>query len=147
MFTVRSMSHISSTDTLKSISFAYFYSIMKYGLILWGNSPNSKMIFTLQKRTVRIIAGVKSMTSCRNLFMSLEILPLLCEYIFTLMNVVANNQEHFQTNLAMHSVNTRNMDHLHRPTANLYVFKKKKVYSAGIKNFHHSTIKSQKSYE
>jgi hypothetical protein len=82
------------------------------------------MIFTLQKRTVRIIADVKSRNSCRNLFMRLEILPLPCEYIFTLMNFVVNNQEHFQTNSVIHSVNTRNRDHLHRPTANLSCFKK-----------------------
>jgi NADH:ubiquinone oxidoreductase subunit B-like Fe-S oxidoreductase len=30
---IRSMSHISSTDTHKSIYFAYFHSIMKYGII------------------------------------------------------------------------------------------------------------------
>jgi hypothetical protein len=57
--------------------------------------------------------------------MSLGILPLPCEYIFTLMNFVVNNQEHFQTNLAIHIVNTRNRDHLHRPTANLFMFSKK----------------------
>jgi hypothetical protein len=84
---------------------------MKYGIVFLANSPISKIIFTLQKRTVRIIAGVKSRTSCRNLFMSLEILPHPCEYIFTLMNFVVNNQEHFQTNSAIHSVNTRNRDH------------------------------------
>jgi hypothetical protein len=80
------------------------------------------MIFTLQKRIVRIIAGVKSRNSCRNLFMRLEILPHPCEYIFTLMNFVVNNQEHFQTNSAVHCVNTRNRNHLHRPTANLSCF-------------------------
>jgi hypothetical protein len=89
---IRSMSHISSTDTLKPIYFAYFHFIMKYGKIFLSNSPNSKMIFTLQKRTVRIIAGVTSRNSCRNLFMGLDILPLPCEYIFTLMNFVVNNQ-------------------------------------------------------
>jgi len=52
------MSHIGSIDTLKSIYFAYFHSIMKYGIIFWGNSPSSKMIFTLQKRTVKIIGGL-----------------------------------------------------------------------------------------
>jgi len=55
------------------------------------------MIFSLQKRTVRIIAGVKSRNSRRKLFISLEFLPLPCEYIFILMNFVVNNQEHFQT--------------------------------------------------
>jgi IS1 family transposase len=128
------MSHISSTDTLKSIYFVYFHSIMKYGIIFRGNSPNSKLIFTFQKRTVRIIAGVKSRTSCRNLFMSLESLPLPCEYIFTLMNSDVSNQEHFQTNSAIHSVNIKNRDHLHRPTANLSCFQKS-VYYADIKIF------------
>jgi hypothetical protein len=43
-YAIRSMSHISSIDTLKSIYFAYFHSIMKYGIIFWGYSPTSKMI-------------------------------------------------------------------------------------------------------
>jgi hypothetical protein len=123
-YAIRSMSHISSTDTLRSIYFACSHSIMKYGIIFWGNPPNSKMIFTFQKRNVRIIAGDKSRNSCRNLFMRSEILPVPCEYIFTLMNFVINNQEHFQTNSAIHSVNTSNKDHLHRPTANLSCFPK-----------------------
>jgi hypothetical protein len=55
------------------------------------------MVFTLQRRIVRIIAGVKCWNLCRNLFMRLEMLPLSCEYIFTLINFVVNNQERFQT--------------------------------------------------
>jgi hypothetical protein len=70
---------------------------MKYGIPLGSNSPNNKMTFTLQRRTVRIIAGVKFKNSCRNLFIRLEILPFPCEYIFTLMNLVLNKREHFQT--------------------------------------------------
>jgi IS1 family transposase len=105
---------------------------MKCGIIVWGNSHNSEIIFTLQKRTVGIIAGVKSRNSCRNLLMTLEILPLPCKYIFTLMNFAVNNQEHFQTNSAVHSVNTRNRNHLHRPAANLSCFQKI-AYYAGIK--------------
>jgi hypothetical protein len=123
---------ISSTDTLKSIYFAYFHSIMKYGIIFWCNSPNSKMIFTLQKRTVRIIVGVKSRNSWRNLFMRLEILLLPCKYIFTLMNSVVNNQDIFWTNSAIHTVNTRKRDQLHRLTANLSHFQKSAYYT-GIK--------------
>jgi IS1 family transposase len=80
------------------------------------------MIFTLQKRTVKLITGVKSRNSCRNLFMRLETLPLPCKHIFTLMNFVINNQERIETNSTLHSVNTRNRDHLHRPTAKLSCF-------------------------
>jgi hypothetical protein len=131
-YAIRLVSNISNIYTLKSIYFPYFHSIMKYGILFFfGNSPNSKMIFTLQKRTVRIIAAVKSRNSCRNLFMRLEILPLPCEYIFTLMNFVVNNKEHFQINSAIHSVNTRNKDRLHRPAANFSCFQKSPFY-AGI---------------
>jgi hypothetical protein len=44
---------------LKSIYFAYFHSKMKYGIIFWGNSSDSKKVFTLQKKIVRIILGIK----------------------------------------------------------------------------------------
>jgi hypothetical protein len=62
-----------SFDTLKSIYFVYFHLIMKCGIIFWCNSTSSKIIFTLQKRTVRIIVGVKYRNSCRNLFMQIHI--------------------------------------------------------------------------
>jgi hypothetical protein len=55
---------MSSTDTLKSIYFVYFHSIMKY--CFGGNSPQNKMIFTLQKRTVRIIADDKAKEFMQN---------------------------------------------------------------------------------
>jgi hypothetical protein len=61
---IRSISHISGTDTLKSTYFAYFHSIMKYGIIFGSNYPNSIM----RERTVRIIADVKWRNSCRNPF-------------------------------------------------------------------------------
>jgi hypothetical protein len=33
---IGSMLHISNTDTLKSVYFAYFHSIIKHGTIFWG---------------------------------------------------------------------------------------------------------------
>jgi hypothetical protein len=55
-----------------------------------------------------------------------------CEYIFSLMNFIVNNQEFFQTNSAVHSVNTRNKHQLHRPIVNLSCFQKSAFYT-GIK--------------
>jgi hypothetical protein len=50
-YAVRLMFHISNITTLiKSIYFVYFHSILKYVIILWGNSCNSWKIFTLQKK-------------------------------------------------------------------------------------------------
>jgi hypothetical protein len=74
---------------------------MKCEVIFRFHSANNKMIFTFQKRTVRIIVDVKSRNSCRNLFMRLEIVPLPCEDIFIFF---VNNQEHFHTNSAIHNL-------------------------------------------
>jgi len=49
------------------------------------------------------------------------------------MNTIVNNQEHFQINSAIHSVNTTNRDRLHRPRA--YISFSKSAYYTGIKIF------------
>jgi hypothetical protein len=129
--------------TLKSIYFAYFHSLMKNGIIFWGNSSDSKKVFTLQKKTLRIMVGIKPRNSCRDLFKKLQILPLPCEYIFSWLNFIISNQGHFQTNSVVHSVNTRNKHRLQRPIANLTGFQKSTYYS-GINIFNNlpSSLKS-----
>jgi hypothetical protein len=87
---------------------------MKYGIIIWGNSPNSILIFALQKRNVRIMADAGAPCAC----------------ISSLTNFVIDNLEYFLTNLAVHNVNTRNRDHLHRPIANLSCFQKVHTFLA-----------------
>ena len=80
-YAVRQMYHICDENTLKSIYFAYFHSITKYGIIFWGNSSNSKNVFTFQKKVIRIKVGAHSRTSCRSLFKNLETLPVSSQYI------------------------------------------------------------------
>jgi hypothetical protein len=55
------------------------------------------------------------------------------EYTVSLMNFITNNEEHFQTNADVHSVNTRHKHYLHKPTANLLCIQKSSY--AGIKIF------------
>ena len=133
-YAVQMMFHISNNVTLKSIYFAYFHSIMQYGIILGGNSSNSRRIFTLQKKLIRIMVSAHTRTPCRSLFKNLEILPVPWQYIFSLMNFLVDNQENFKTNSSVHSINTRNKDHFHRPFTNLSCFQKSAFYS-GIRIF------------
>jgi hypothetical protein len=80
------------------------------------------------------MAVAQSRTSCRSLFKQLEILPVPCQYILSLLNFIINNQGIFQTNSSIHDINTRNRPYLHRPNANLSRFIKSMFYS-GIKIF------------
>jgi hypothetical protein len=119
---------------------------MKYGIIFWGNSSNSKKVFTSQKKTVRITVGTKPQIPCTDNIIIIQIIPLPCEYIFSLLNFVINNLEHSQTNPAIHCVNTRNKHHLRRPPANLTCLQKSTYYS-GIKVFNKlpASLKSLKN--
>jgi hypothetical protein len=48
-----------SVNTVKSIHFAYFHSITKYGIIFWGNSFNRGKIFTLKKKLATRMSGAQ----------------------------------------------------------------------------------------
>jgi len=45
-------------EVLWMVYFAYFHSVIKYGIILLGNSTNICRVFTLQKRIIRIMSGI-----------------------------------------------------------------------------------------
>jgi hypothetical protein len=125
-YAIRLMVCISNINTFKSIYCAYFQSIIKYELTVWGNSSNSGKTFTLQKKIVRIMAQPR--TSCRSVFKQSEILPVSCQYILSLMNFTISNQDKYQTNSSTHNINTRNKQHLHRINAKTSFFFSKKVH-------------------
>jgi hypothetical protein len=127
-YAVRSVSHISSIETLRSLHFSHFHSVMKYGIIFWGNSHVYRKTFTLQKKIFRFVASVKTRNSCRSLFKRLEISSLPREYVCSLINFIVNNQGYFQSKSAVHRVNTRNRHHLYIPAANLSCFQKNACY-------------------
>ena len=64
---------ISVILILKSIYYTSFHSVIKSGIIFWGNSSNSGKIFTVHKKIVRIMVGAQPRTSCRGLLKHLEI--------------------------------------------------------------------------
>jgi hypothetical protein len=73
-YDIRSVYHTSSISTLKMICFAYFNSKLEYGIIFCRNSTDSKRVFQLQKKIIRIMTGSNARATCRPLFDSLGIL-------------------------------------------------------------------------
>ena len=98
-FAIRSVKHYVSQQSLKTIYYAYFHTIMSYGVIYWGQLPSSSKVFLLQKRMIRTMMSCGGRDSCRGLFSELGILTLPSQYIFCLLLFVVKNGKLFSLNM------------------------------------------------
>ena len=131
-YAISYVQHFMSEDTLRSIYFSHFHSILSYGVIFWGYSAQCSNIFKIQRRIIRIIMNARNRDSCRHLFKNLNILPLKSQYIFPFYNQLPKNRDLYELNSEIHSINTRFSSDLHTPTANLTCFQNGPFYF-GIK--------------
>jgi len=96
-YAIRHVKHFIIQDTLRTIYFSYFQSILSYGIIFWGNSAYSSNIFKIQKRIIRIIMNGRNRNFCSQLFKKQKILPLKSQYIFSLPLFVAKNRDLYES--------------------------------------------------
>ena len=109
----------------KSGCFAYFHSVLQYGIIFWGNSIHAHQVFKLKKKVVRVMSGIGLRSSCTNLFRKLNILPIACQYILSLMLFTVDNQKDFLTNAYVHRLATGNKNNLYLPVVSFILFSKR----------------------
>jgi len=114
--------------------FSYFHSIIRYGIIFWGNATDSCKLSRLQKRVISLMLGARPGTSCRDLFKKLEILPVPCQYILSVMLFMIDNSDKFLTISEVHGFHTRSKNHCFIPATNLTSVQKGITYS-GIKMY------------
>ena len=131
-YAMRTIKQYMSLATLKKVHFANFNSIMNYGLPFWGTSPYSIKIFRMQKRIVRIMMSCSKMVSCRDLFRKLRILPLMSQYILTLIIFLIKNNSKFTVNSEIHNINTRQHTNFHYPITNLTGYQQG-IYCSGVR--------------
>jgi hypothetical protein len=135
-YVVRTLKSFLSLKALRMIYFSSVHLIVSYGIIFWGASSNSKVVFKIQKRIIRIIMNSDSKASCHEFFKKLYILPLYSKYIFSILLFIVKNRPLFNTNSDLHNFNTRTSHDLHPPTANLTLFKKGVCY-LGVEVYNH----------
>ena len=82
-YAIWAVKSLLSTKVQILIYFAYFHSVLCYGLIFWGNSPIAKKIFKIQKTVIRIIANKGRCDTCRHIFKQFNILTLPSQYVFS----------------------------------------------------------------
>jgi hypothetical protein len=118
------MYDIGNINTCKSIYFANFHSIVKYGIIFGGNSSESKKIFTLQKKIIRSTAGAQPRTPCRSLFKKIRDFTYSVSIYIFINELYFKQSRTFSNKFIYTQYRHSNKHHLSRPNANLSCFQK-----------------------
>jgi hypothetical protein len=94
-------------ETLLMVYYAYFHSVIHYGIIFRAISSHAINVFYLKRRTVRIITGIGNRSSCKQSFIALKILTLPSLYIYSLLCFVVDNMDQYCFVSDIHDRNTR----------------------------------------
>ena len=96
---------------LRTAYFGYFQSVIRYGLILWGNCSRVNEILLLQKKVIRIINKSGYLDHCKPIFIKLQVQTVINLYIFDLAVYVLNNEK-LMNSTHKHNYNTRNKENI-----------------------------------
>lgn len=111
-YALRTLSANADLETCLIAYYAYVYSRLRYGVIVWGNSVESDRVFVAQKRTIRSIFGMKVRESCKPVFKEHNILTFYSIYILECVKFVRNNFDLFEQYKREHSHDTRHRNNL-----------------------------------
>jgi hypothetical protein len=77
-YIIMSLRETLSHYMIQNIYFTKFQSLLMFGILFWGGMGGevNVRIFRIQKRVVRLMVGVSSRTSCRQLFKEMNVLTL-----------------------------------------------------------------------
>lgn len=110
VYMLRSLTNYVSHNVLRVVYFSYFHTIMSYGILLWGHSTSRHRIFGLQRKAIRLMAGLGYRSDCRAAFINLRILTFTCQYILVCLLHIKKNEYEYRKNSYFHSYSTRHND-------------------------------------
>jgi len=132
-FALRWLFYVLNIDAVWIADVTYFRSMIKYGIILRGNSTNTGQGFLSQKRIIKTIVGVGCTNLCMGIFRKLHILPVPCYVCFHLLCLFLIILRVFRLTHQYLEWIQKKKTHWHRPIAKLSCFQKGVSYSC-IKN-------------
>jgi hypothetical protein len=97
---------------------------MRYCIILWGGDRASHSIFNLQKHVLRVIHGVGSRTSCRQIFKNYNVFTLPSLYTLEVTCFIRKYNDGKTKNVDIHNYNTRRKLDFHVHHCNTVLFKR-----------------------
>jgi len=112
---MKSSKWILSPYMIRNVYFTKFRTLLRFGIQFWGGIGGELniRIFRLQKRIIRLMVGVSSRTSCRQLFKELNILTLASLYILEVTRFIRKYCHSLEQNCKVHKYNTRRKMDIH----------------------------------
>lgn len=95
MFVLYRLKNTANEKTALLAYHGYVSSLLRYGIILWGNSTDIDKVFLVQKKCVRAISGVGPRDSCKPLFKKYKLLTVTSLYILEIGNFIRKNMKFF----------------------------------------------------
>lgn len=86
---------------------ALVHSVCVYGLLAWGHSSHASRVFGLQRRAVRVLAGIGYRGEVRQYFREFQILTLPSQYIYLSLIHVYQNLNKYERAENLHEHDTR----------------------------------------
>lgn len=132
-YTLNYLSKMLNKSGLKTVYYAYFESLLKYCLEVWGSSVHVNAILILQKKAVRCIEKAKPRDHCRPLFIKHQILTVISLYIYLIAIMIHKNKSNYKCKGQNRKHALRNNNDLELPKCNNYVHYKRSPEYNGIK--------------
>lgn len=131
-FALKRLHHITSKYVSKAFYHSSFESVIRYGIICWGNSTEATRIFILQKRAIRCMFGLKFRETCKPIFIKEKIFTLPCLFILESLKFVKNNISSFNFQNLHHEYNTRHGHNLQYDMHRMELYKSNPYYTGAV---------------
>jgi hypothetical protein len=133
VYAIYRIRNVVSEAAALSAYHGYVSSLLRYGLILWGNSVDAHIIFKTQKKCIRSLCGARHLDHCRPLFKRNKILTLPAMYIYEICIFVKKHLKYFKI-VTTNSNRGAHRHNLFLPKTNL-ALSRKNVHCMAIKIF------------
>jgi hypothetical protein len=124
IYALNRVRQVASSESALMAYHGYVSSVLRYGIILWGNSVDAIRVFKIQKKCIRSICGAEYLDTCKPLFKKLKILPLPCLYVFEMGMFVKKNFHLFAQNKDIRTYRGRKGDDLCIPKQRINLYSK-----------------------
>ena len=147
---IKSLRETLSRYMIRNIYFTKFQSLLRFGILFCGGMGGevNVRILRIQERVVRLVVGVSSRTSCRQLFKEMSVLTLAYLYILELTCFIRKYCQYLELNSHVHNHNTRRKMDIHVQSYKTDIYKKS-VLNMGTKVYNKlpSYIKELDNYK